>query len=124
MKYFLGLDDTGRILASTDMKEYSEGMIEFDLPNDFDFLKQNNYRIIDGVLTYDPADIPIESQISDLKFKLYETDYVVIKMYESSISNTFEISEADTERYLAIIEDRKRWREEINRLEKEMADKK
>ena len=52
--------------------------------------------------------IPKEIQIEELKQKLNETDYVIIKIAEGS---------ACKEEYADIIEQRKMWREEINRLE-------
>ena len=56
-KIYVSLDNSGRIVASTEFKEYSDGMTEFDFPDDFDFLKQDSYRIVDNELIYDP--IPI-----------------------------------------------------------------
>lgn len=52
--YALLEKDTGRICATTDREEYSDGMIEFDFPEDFDFGAQSDYRIVDGELIHDP----------------------------------------------------------------------
>lgn len=54
MRYFIGTDETGRILSSTSIKEYAGGMVEFDLPDDFDFLRQEEYRVDGGELVHDP----------------------------------------------------------------------
>ena len=47
-------DETGRIGACTDVEEYAEGMVEFDLPADLDLGTINEYRIVDGELVHDP----------------------------------------------------------------------
>lgn len=61
-------------------------------------------RIPDSVLT--------ERRIDDLKRKLTDTDYVVIKIAEGA---------ATAEEYAETIASRKAWREEINALEKQPA---
>lgn len=53
----------------------------------------------------------IEQKILKLQVKLSQTDYIVIKYVEGAIS------EAD---YLKIKSQRQAWRDEINRLEKEL----
>lgn len=61
---FVSVDETGRIGATTDQKEYaSEDMFEFDFPDDFDFAKQNEYRIQNGELIHDPKP-PSEEEIA------------------------------------------------------------
>lgn len=54
MKAWIFTDETNRISASTRIDVYSEGMTEVNLPDDFDFGKQNEYRIENGELIYDP----------------------------------------------------------------------
>ena len=49
-----------------------------------------------------------QARISELKAKLSETDYVVIKIAEG---------EATTEEYTEVLANRKAWREEIRELE-------
>ena len=51
---YVKLDENGRITATTAYKEYAEGMIEFEFPEDFNFLKQEKYRIENGELIEDP----------------------------------------------------------------------
>lgn len=60
--YALLEKDTGRICATTDREEYSDGMIEFDFPEDFDFGAQSDYRIVDGDLIHDPVPISEEQK--------------------------------------------------------------
>lgn len=67
-------DETGRIGATTSVKEYAEGMIEFEFPDDFNFDLQSDYRIVDGELVYDPLPVveiepeptPVEAAVSYL----------------------------------------------------------
>ena len=58
-------------------------------------------------------EIPKEIRIMELKQKLADTDYAIIKIAEGS---------ATAEEYSDVIEQRKSWREEINRLECELND--
>lgn len=60
--YVLLDEETGRICATTDREEYSDGMIEFDFPEDFDFSVQDEYRIEDGKLIYDPLPMAEEQK--------------------------------------------------------------
>lgn len=59
---YVMLDDNGRICATTDQKEYAEGFIEFDLPEDFDFNHQEDYKIQNGELIYSPKPITDEEK--------------------------------------------------------------
>lgn len=52
---WINTDEDGRITASTTFEEYSKGMMKVDIPDDFDFLKQNDYIYKDGKLTCDNA---------------------------------------------------------------------
>ena len=119
---FVKIDDTGRIYLSTDSEEYIEdGMFEFDFPDDFNINTQNEYRIVDGELVHDPLPESPETQIADLKAKLAETDYVVIKVYEAMVTES-ELPDDDVQRYSSIIQQRGLWREQINQLESEVSD--
>lgn len=55
-----------------------------------------------------PDEILTERRIDDLKRKLTDTDYVIIKIAEGA---------ATAEEYADVIASRKAWREEINALE-------
>ena len=59
---YVMLDENGRITATTDCKEYAQGMIEFEFPEDFDFLKQEKYRIEGGELIEDPFPLSDEEK--------------------------------------------------------------
>ena len=60
------LDDDGRICATTDIKEYAEGFIEFEFSDDFDFNNQSDYIIKDGALIYSPKPLSDEeAQINE-----------------------------------------------------------
>lgn len=116
MTYFVSTDETGRIGATTQFEEYAEGMSEFEFPEDFDFGIQHEYRIVDGELVHDPLPEPVDQQITELKSKLAETDYVVIKVYEAMVAES-EIPDEDASRYAEIITQRQQWRQQINDLE-------
>lgn len=113
---YVSTDETGRIGATTERKEFAIGMSEFDFPDDFDFNKQNEYRIVDNELVHDPLPEPVDHQITELKSKLAETDYVVIKVYEAMVAES-EIPDEDASRYAEIITQRQQWRQQINDLE-------
>lgn len=59
---YVMLDENSRICATTDTKEYAEGMIEFDLPEDFDYSHQEDYRIEGGELVKDPVPLSDEEK--------------------------------------------------------------
>lgn len=59
---YVMLDENGRICATTDTKEYAEGMIEFDLPEDFDYSHQEDYRIEGDELVKDPVPLSDEEK--------------------------------------------------------------
>lgn len=116
MKAYAQLDEDGRILCTTTEEYADDDMVEVELPEDFDTDAQSEYRIVDGELVHEPLPEPAEVTIARLKANLAETDYVVIKMAEAATSGYSLLSE-DTERYAAIIEQRRAWRDEINLLE-------
>lgn len=111
-------DETGRIGAVTEFEEYAEGMQNFDFSENFDFDKINEYRIENGELIHDPLPEPKENQIAELKRKLAETDYVVIKLAESLETGVSLLSNEEN-RYMDIIAQRREWRAKINDLEGE-----
>lgn len=116
MKMYAVLNDESR-LCSVASAEYREGSsVEIDFPDDFDINSHMEYRYVDGELVHDPEPIPPEVQIAQLKAKLSETDYVVVKLAEAQVAGVSMQSE-DEERYRDIIEQRCGWRAEINELE-------
>lgn len=63
MIHFTATDETGRINVTTEHKEYTdETYFEFNFPDDFDFSKQNEYRIVKGELIHEIAP-PTEQEI-------------------------------------------------------------
>lgn len=113
---YVSTDETGRIGATTEYEQFAIGMDEFEFPEDFDFSLQNEYRIVDGELVHDPLPEPPELQIANLKSQLAETDYAVIKVYESMVTGDA-LPEEDASRYAEIISQRQQWRAQINELE-------
>lgn len=72
----------------------------------------------DGTYTVHEVPAPSESeiiaqQVAELKAKLSDTDYVVIKIAEA----TGEDADVLREKYAQVIADRKEWRKQINELE-------
>lgn len=117
MRYFLSLDENGRIGCSTTEEKFAfEGMIEFEMPDDFNVADINNYRIVDGKLIYEKEEPRPERKIIDLKQKLFETDYTVIKVYEAKVTG-IPLPDEEAERYADVIAQRREWRSEINQLE-------
>lgn len=113
-KMYVGVDNTNRIvLVESGM---ANGSFEFSFPSDFDFFKSSDYKIVDNELVYEPLpQTPLE-RIAELKQQLADTDYVVIKKMEESITGAT-LSLEDSERYDKIIAERQKWRDEINKLE-------
>lgn len=114
---YVSTGDDGRIFITTDNQAYTdETYFEFDFPEDFDYSLQNEYRIVDGELVHEPIAMSAQAQIAELKQKLLETDYTVIKVYEATITGE-PLPDEDAERYAEVIEQRKAWRIQINQLE-------
>lgn len=66
---FVLTDENGRILATTNIQEYAEGMDEFDFPDDFDFFDQSNWKIVDGDLEFDPLPISEEEKQKQIEIE-------------------------------------------------------
>lgn len=116
---YVSLTEDGRIGATTEYEEYaSEDMFEFDFPEDFDFAKQDEYKVVEGELVHDPRPIPIDQQIQTLKSQLAQSDYAVIKVYEAMVTGDA-LPDDEAERYAEIITQRREWRSQINQLEAE-----
>lgn len=61
---FVSVDEDGYICATTDDINYAgKDMFLFTFPDDFDFYKQDEYRIIDGELIHDPKP-PSEEELA------------------------------------------------------------
>ena len=81
-----------------------------ELPDEFDLQTIRDYLVIDGEIYHDPVSAPAE-QIANLKRRLAETDYAVIKIAEGA---------ATTEEYACLIAQRRLWRQQINDLEEQL----
>jgi hypothetical protein len=113
MKYALNLAEDGRILSATFEKYASSDAVLVDeLPGDniYDFRYVDGEFIEDPVVT-DPKKLA-EHRIHELKQKLADTDYNILKIVEGV---------ATPEEMADIISKRSKWREEINELEKDLA---
>lgn len=112
MNYALNLAEDGRVLSVT-FKEYAPADAVFadELPegNVYDF------RYVNGTFVYDPLPVDrkefVSRRIVELKQKLSDTDYNIIKVVEGAAALS---DMAD------IIEQRAQWRKEINELETEL----
>lgn len=64
MKHYVQTDETGRILVTVEDEAYTdETYSEFEFPEDFDFSRQSDYRIVDGVLVHEVAP-PTEEELA------------------------------------------------------------
>lgn len=73
----------------------------------------NGSWYVKGYAPEKPEAITNEERVAELKQKLADSDYAVIKIAEA----TGEEAEVLREKYAQVIADRKAWREEINQLE-------
>lgn len=113
---YIQMDEDDRIISTTAFKEYaSDEMIEFSLPDDFDFSKQSDYRIVDGELVYDPLPEDPKVQISELEMKLKQTDYISSKAMDALLRGDGTFEEI-AEEYSEVLVKRQEWRDEINKL--------
>ena len=74
---YVSLNQENRIGAITLKKEYLVDCFEFNFPQDFDFDKQNEYKIIDNQLVHEPLPQPkpepsLQEQIDDLTLLVAE----------------------------------------------------
>lgn len=116
MEKYVVTDKEHRIIAvDADNSLHSNGFI-FNLPDDFNSYYKFDYKIVGGQLVYDPFPRRKNEKIAELKSNLERTDYMVIKQIEGA-----PISEQEQKHYDAVIKERQKWRDEINRLEKEGA---
>lgn len=59
---YVQLDEGGRIVCSSEDGASVPGSVEFGLPDGFDFARQRDYRLVDGVLVHDPEP-PSEEEV-------------------------------------------------------------
>lgn len=80
----------------------SIGMVEMDVEQAYD-----NSWYLKGYVPSKPQSLINQEKITELKQKLSETDYIIIKIAEGS---------ATKEEYADIIKQRQEWRKELNDL--------
>lgn len=111
-KYALNIADDKRILSATFEEYASEGMPIVETLPEGDIA---DYKLVNEKYVYEPVTVPsptIEEQIAELKVKLAESDYKVIKCAEAQMAGEelpYDIVELHAERQTL--------RNEINALE-------
>ena len=118
---YISISEDGRIYASTDVEEFAEGMTEFEFPEDFDFSKQNEYRIVDGELIHDPILPSKEEQLAELRCQIHATDSDVLEFYEYSMKG-MDIPSSEVSRYAQALKTRAQARKKIAELEAQGGD--
>ena len=104
---FIYLKDNEIMASSEEYQDYSE--FGWDCEETDEEIVQINGQLYKSSETPEPTEEEIkQARINELKQKLSETDYVVIKIAEGVATN------AD---YIDILKQRKSWRAEINTLE-------
>ena len=98
-----------------------------ELPEDFDLKNVRDYILNGDTLELDPfIAIPsIEEQITVLKRKLADTDYITSKALDAitladNLTSLLAALKSIRTEYADLIKQRQSWREEINNLEKQM----
>ena len=95
MKCYASVDEAGRICVTTPYEEYAdESYLQIDFPDDFDFGRQGEYRVEDGVLVHDPLP-PTEEEIEAKR--AVETDRqtrIAAVMYVRSQASTIDDEQA------------------------------
>lgn len=112
MKYALNLAEDGRILSVT-FEEYAPAdavIVKYIPEGDI-----TDFRYVDGEYISDPSDDHILTEkyqrIFELKQNLAATDYNIIKIVEGA---------ATIDEMADIIDQRSKWRKEINEIEAEL----
>lgn len=103
--------------------EHFDGPIFDDWPHDqvvSDQWEYGTYRKysdeeLEQILA-DRAEAERQREIAELKQQLTDTDYVVTKLSEFSVTGE-ELPDEDAERYAGVMEQRQKWRARINELE-------
>lgn len=113
------LDENGEPITQTITKTVPDGLEEgYTQIIEEEFKSLNNKR-------YEPteeqkAKIEKARKISELKRKLYDTDYIVLKIAEAQAYGDEETVTALKTTYAMELEERKAWREQINELQADM----
>lgn len=113
---YILVDENNRLTAVSDFHIDESREIEIEFVNQFDPSNYENYIYQDGEFVYSEKPVPASEQISLLKAKLEETDYIVTKLAEAQVTGR-SIPEEDADRYAEILLQREEWRSQINELE-------
>lgn len=126
VKRFVQTDDTGRILASSEDGNSIPNSIEFDFPDDFDFSKQDDYKIVDNgseerYLQLDVGKNTLESELNEPQSYLYGTDYITSKFVErfaqcTNMEEMLKTFQWFNKSYSKILDKRQQCRDDINDL--------
>ena len=108
-----------RYMKNDELVAYYEFEVPDDAPKELVIEDYWRYRQFIPFSDEEVAENKRRSKVTELKQNLNDTDYVVVKMSESSVTGV-PLSEEDSSRYADIIEQRRQWREEINKLESEV----
>ena len=99
-----------------DDEAYAEGYAEIEPPDGFDAGRCDEWRVVGGEFVHDPLPEPSEQRRARLVSFLEETDYVVVKMAEASLTGS-ELPDADAERYREVIARREAARAEVSAID-------
>ena len=92
---YVSLTEDGRIGATTPYAEYaSDDMINFDFPDDFDFTKQDEYKIQNGELIHDPKPPSEEEIATEQETKRQEQIRIAMPMMIQANSASFTDAQA------------------------------
>lgn len=107
---YIKINETNRITAASYNYHCGSDEIETVIPEEIQLQDIHDYLYVDGEYIYEPLPVVIDNaaRIAELKQKLANTDYIIIKITEGV---------ATWEEYPEIKEQRQVWRDEINELE-------
>lgn len=77
------LDDQHRICAISEDYDLGEGQFSFELPEDFDFTRITDYKIINGEIVEEESEETKRKKMAEALYNLQKTDYVALKLAET-----------------------------------------
>ena len=97
MLYFVQTNDDGRIVACTGDQNFTdETYFEFNLPDDFNFSKQYEYRIQNGELIHDPLPPTEEEIAAETELQRQSQLQVAVELFVQTQSATLTDAQART----------------------------
>ena len=85
MKYYTALTPDGRIGATSATCHLGGGEAEYEFPEDFDFSRQSDWRLVDGALVHDP--LPTEPTMPTLQEQVNAISAALLEMVLGGGSN-------------------------------------